>query len=376
MRRSKRLTLTLVLICAGLATLGASIARSGNTASAAACTRSLFGPMVGPFGEKATPFSAVKLSSEDIKKLHAGHYTAAIVWHEFGTDLPRALNRGITTRLNQLGIKVVSVTDAEFDAPKQVNQIESSLAKHPSVMFILPVDPVATVKALRDVVSSGTKIVFMGNVPNGFKYGKDYIGTSASDEILQGLNAANIMAKALNGKGKIGVIYHSAHFFVTNDRDNAFREAIKKCYPNIKIEAEAGFSDPNKVQDIAAGMLTRYSDLNGIYTTWAEPAQGVLAAIREAGRTGDMKLVTIDLSEPLAIDIAKNGPTVGMSMNRIFSIGQGAASMAGLGLLGKKAPAYAISTSMEVTKGNLLQAWKIAYGEPAPKTVRAAMGTK
>src|SRR5215218_1348312 len=53
------------------------------------------GRMLGPNGEESTPAADVELSDEDIEKIKQGNYTAAVVWHEYGTDFPRALTRGL-----------------------------------------------------------------------------------------------------------------------------------------------------------------------------------------------------------------------------------------------------------------------------------------
>ena len=41
------------------------------------------------------------------------------------------------------------------------------------------------------------------------------------------------MAKALGGKGKIGLIFHEADFFVTKQRYQGFKDTIAKDYPGI-----------------------------------------------------------------------------------------------------------------------------------------------
>src|SRR5208283_1773639 len=78
---------------------------------------------------------------------------------------------------------------------------------------------------------------------------------------------------------------------------------------DIKIVANAGISDPARAEDIAHAMLLKNPDLDGIYVTWAEPAEGVLAALRAAGNT-HAKVVTLDLSEPVGLDMVKGGNVV------------------------------------------------------------------
>jgi ribose transport system substrate-binding protein len=331
------------------------------------------GRMLGPNGEESTPAADVELTDEDIDKIKQGNYTAAVVWHEYGTDFPRALTRGLREGLKELNIDLISVTSAEFDAAKQANNVESVLGRHPDVIFSIPIDPVTSAPAFRKAREQGTKLVFLSNVPKGFKHGKDYVGIVSSDQISTGNNAAKVMGEALDGKGKIGVIFHDADFFITNQRDNAFRAALKRDYPDIEIAAQSGFDDPARVESIASAMITRNPDLDGIYTTWAAPAEGALAAIREAGRD-DIKLVTVDLSEPLAVDMANDGPTAGMASDKVFEAGKVWAKVAGLGLLGKQGPAFAVVDTIAVTKDNLLDAWEESYGASAPKAVQEAMG--
>src|SRR3954468_10197619 len=61
----------------------------------------------GPYGEKATPASALRLSSSQGAKLRRGHYTAALVWHE-SADFTTAVTAGVRDTLKQLRIKVVA----------------------------------------------------------------------------------------------------------------------------------------------------------------------------------------------------------------------------------------------------------------------------
>ena len=56
-------------------------------------------------------------------------------------------------------------------------------------------------------------------------------------------------------------------------------------------------------------MLVQHPDLDGIYVTWAEPADGVLSALRSSGNT-KTKIVTLDLAEPVALDMVKDGNVV------------------------------------------------------------------
>lgn len=327
------------------------------------------GVMLGPNGEEARPADEVSLTDADVEQLRQGDHTAAIVWHEFSTEFPQGVTRGIEDRFEELGIEVVAVTDAEFDAAKQQRDIETVLASKPDSIISIPVDPVAAAKAYRPALSRGVQLTFLSNVPQGYKHGRDYVGVVTSDQVLTGQNTAQIMGEALGGEGEIGYVFFDADFFITNQRDGAFRDFLAQDYPDIEVAAEAGFEDPARVQEIASAMLTRNPELDGIYTTWAEPAEGVLAALREAGRETDVDVVSVDLSELLALDIAAGGAAAGVSADRAYELGGKLADATGLGLLGKRVPAFSVVPSIPVTAENLLEGWEESYGEPAPPAV-------
>lgn len=65
----------------------------------------------GPNGERPTPTSALRLSSSEIARVRAGHYTAALVWHE-SSDFTSAVDAGVRDEFSVLGIKVVAETSS------------------------------------------------------------------------------------------------------------------------------------------------------------------------------------------------------------------------------------------------------------------------
>ena len=122
---------------------------------------------------------------------------------------------------------------------------------------------------------------FVDNAPKGFVQGKDYV-TIVSDDLAQmGEKAADAMAAAIGGKGKVGYLFHDANFYVTNQRDQAFKSTIESKYPDIEIVAEQGLADPTAAEDIINAFMIKNPDLDGVYVTWAEPAEFVLAALAQ-----------------------------------------------------------------------------------------------
>src|SRR5271165_3694080 len=329
------------------------------------------GETVGPDGEKATPSTDLKLSDAEAAKIAAGKPTAALLWHT-SSDFVNAVTAGAKDEFQRLGVSVVAQTDAGFDAAKQKSDVETILAKKPSAILALPLDPVTSAEALKPAVASGVKIVLLSNKPKGFVQGKDYVTIVTDDLFQMGKHAADAMAEAIGKKGKVACIYHDAAYYVTNQRDNAFKSSIESDYPDIQIVAKAGIADPARAEDIAHALLLKNPDLDGIYVTWAEPAEGVLAALRAAGNT-KTKIVTLDLSEPVALDMVKGGNVAAIVADKAYELGRAMAAAAGYGLLDKPAPAFAVAPVLTVTKSNVAEGWRESLHRDAPQSVLDAL---
>ncbi|MBA3519101.1 MAG: substrate-binding domain-containing protein [Rhizobiales bacterium] len=321
----------------------------------------------GPGGESPTPTSEITLTDEEVAKLKEGKYTAALLWHT-SSDFVNAVTAGATDEFNRLGIEVVATTDAGFDAAKQKSDVETVMAKNPSAILVLPLDPTTAAEALRPAVEAGAKVVLLSNVPAGYKHGTDYVAIVTDDLFQMGKQAADALAAALGKKGKVAWIYHDAQYYVTNQRDNAFRTTIQNDYPDMEIVAEQGIADPARAEEIANALLLKNPDLNGVYVTWAEPAEGVLAALRAAGNA-DTKIVTLDLSEPVALDMVQGGNVAAIVTDQAYELGRAMATVAGYGLLGKEAPPFLVAPATTVTKANVEQGYQESLHRDAPQSV-------
>ena len=324
----------------------------------------------GPHGESATPAASLTLTLDEEAKVKAGGYTAGLAWHQ-SSDYTSAVNQGATDEFTRLGIKIIAQTDAGFDPARQKSDIETILAKKPSIILSLPVDPDTATEIYRPAVAQGVVLGFVDNAPKDFVQGKDYV-TVVSDDLYQmGKRAGDAMGQALGGKGKVGYIFHDANFYVTNQRDQAFKATIEKDYPGITIPAQQGMADPARAEDIAQAIVTQHPDLDGIYVTWGEPAEAVLASLRNAGNT-HTKIVTIDLNEPLALDMVKGGNVAAVVADEAYTIGQTLARATAAGLLKKPVAPFLAVNALAVTKDTIKQGWEQSLHRDPP----ASLGLK
>ncbi len=320
----------------------------------------------GPHGEAPTISGDVVLTDKELQQIRDMQATAAIFMHYGDNDWSNAAVAGVTTQFEVMGIKVIKVTDANFDGEKQTADIHAVMAEKPDIIIAHPLAPA---EVFKEVADQGVKLVFFDNVPTGLKQGQDYVSVVSADSYGNGITSAHLMAKALGGQGTVGLIYHDADFFVTQQRYEAFKKTIETDYPNIKIVAEEGVSGPDFAGDAekaTAAMLTNHADLDGIWAVWDVPAEGVMAAAQAAGRK-DLVITTIDMGLNAAMEIARDGMIKGLGAQRPFDQGVTMSKLAGYGLLNKPAPEYVVLTALPVTKDDVLKAWQIVYHQSPPK---------
>ena len=330
----------------------------------------------GPNGEDPVAAASISLTEEEIAKVKGMNATAALVFHYGGNDWSKAQEQGLKQGFEELGIKVIAVTDAGFKPEKQVADIETVMVQKPSIIVSIPVDGVATAGAYKAATAAGTKLIFMDNIPANFKAGVDYVSAVSADNYGNGVAAAHLMAKALGSKGEIGLVFHAADFFVTKQSYDGFKTTIAENYPDIKIVDEQGIGGPDFAGDAekaAGAILTAHPETKAIWAVWDVPAEGVMAAARAAGRAQDLIVINQDLGENVAIDMARGGMVKGLASQRPFDAGLIEAKLGAYALLGKEAPAYVALPAAPVTKETLLDAWKDIYHAEATDKIKSSM---
>ncbi len=318
----------------------------------------------GPNGEKAAPASSLTLTDEEIAKLKAGSYSAAISFHYAGNDWSSAQQKGLEDTFKKYGINIVGTTDANFSVEQQVSDLETLTALNPDVMISIPTDAKATSDAFKRVSDRGIKLVFMDNVPDNFVAGENYVGAVSADNYGNGVIAAELIGDKLKGKGKIGIIHYDVDYFVTNQRLEAFEKTIKKKYPDIEVIAKTGFSDVNQSTEVADAMLTQNPDLEAIFAIWDIPAEGVLSALTSAGRE-DVFVSSIDLGDNIAKEIAQ-GKVLGVGAQLPYDQGVAEATMAAYALLGKETPSYVAVPATKVERNTIVSGYEMVYHKKAP----------
>ncbi|MGG2196779.1 MULTISPECIES: substrate-binding domain-containing protein [Paenibacillus] len=328
----------------------------------------------GPNGEKATPASEIIITEEQAAKIKEGKFTAAIAMGFLGDDWSEQQLAGLKSEFRKLGIEVVAETNANFKDTTQISDLQAIAGKKPNIVVSIPLNAQTTASAYKALANAGTKIVFMDQPAEGMLPGKDYVSVVSADSFGLGMNIADELAKAVGGKGEVSALYYAPNFYVTNQRYQGFVARLAAKYPDIKLVEVQGFQDPNRSQEVAAALLTKYPNLKGMYASWDVPAMGAVAAARVAGKTpANFKISNDNLGNEVALDMAQNGFIAGIGSQRPFDQGVAEAKLAALAMIGQPTPAYVAVSSLAVNRKNLKESYKVIYHKDAPADILEAL---
>ena len=195
-------------------------------------------------------------------------------------------------------------TEGAPDAAAQVAQVESLIARNPDVLVILPYDGAALTQVAEQAMAKGIPVV---DVDREFSSPLAYRTLIGGDNYGIGQQAGNYIADQLDCKGNVVEIQGIAGISVTNERTKGFADAIKQCHGGIHIVAQqpADFA-PDKGQQVMENILQAQKNIDAVYTHDDDMAQGVVAAIKEAGRDKEM-FVTGAGGSKQAMDLIKAG---------------------------------------------------------------------
>jgi ribose transport system substrate-binding protein len=192
-----------------------------------------------------------------------------------------------------------------------------------------------------------------------------------TDDLYQmGKQAADLLANAIGGKGKIGYIFYDGTHYWINQLDQAFKATIAQDYPGIEIVAQQGITSPHGAKQAVQTMLLDHPGLDGVYVM-VDSAEIVLRALRDVDNT-HTKIVTFDLEEALSLDMSKGSNVAGIVARDAYALGRAMADAGAYGLLGKPVPPVLVVPALAVTKANLVDSWMTSLGGVPPSVRDAA----
>jgi ribose transport system substrate-binding protein len=231
--------------------------------------------------------------------------------------------------------------DVEFrlleaaDSDSQAQQIEQVISDKPDVLVVLPQDGDALTPVAQRAEAAGIPVV---NVDRLFSAPDAATATILGDNYQIGVLAADYITEELNCEGNVVEIQGLAGISVTEERTKGFNDTVEKNCPDGGIEVVAsqpGDFNPDTGLKVMENILQAQDQIDAVYTHDDDMAQGVVRAIRNAGREDEMFLTGVGGSQDAMAQIKEGGlyratflynPNMAASavnMARLIALGEG-----------------------------------------------------
>jgi ribose transport system substrate-binding protein len=176
--------------------------------------------------------------------------------------------------------KKIQVTDAGFNANKQVSDIHDLINSGVDAIIYWPVDDKAIEPALEAAVKKGIPTV---NVGGGYLNAPGVVTNAYIDQYVLGRMVAEHLMQDMHGSGQILSLIPIAGTTAAVDQNRALHDVLNVC-PDVKLlDTENGDWNRAKSQTIAQNWTQRFPQATGIFSPAGQMSIGAAQAYIQAG---------------------------------------------------------------------------------------------
>lgn len=262
--------------------------------------------------------SAIGISGCDTRGESPDQPQMTLIVGNEGDDFYKAMECGAKAAAQRHGVQLDLQGPHSFDTAQQVQIVNSVAAKRPDAVLIAPTDDTALYPPLRQIHDSGTEIVTVDTTLEN----KDIVAaTVGSDYVQLGAEAAKELNTLLRGQGKILVIASPPGVTTSDLSRQGFSDALTR-YPGLQlVSTQFSGGDAAKSASLVAATLSVHPDLAAVFTLNGGDAQGVVTALREAGKQNQVTFISGD-AQPFQVEELKKGEVAELLLHKPFEIGE------------------------------------------------------
>lgn len=201
----------------------------------------------------------------------------------------------MTAEAAKSGFEVLAVS-GDFDVARQQNQVKDFIVKKVAAIVLCPCDSKAIGPAIAEANAAGIP-VFTADIACTAE-GVKVVSHVATDNYLGGKMAADAMVEALAGRGKVAILDHPEVESVLL-RTKGFQDKLAELNksPDVDIQVVTvlpGGGDKAKSFKATQDIIQAHGDLTGIFAINDPSALGAVAALENAGKLDQVKIVGFD----------------------------------------------------------------------------------
>jgi len=248
--------------------------------------------------------------AEPSKAATAKTYQIAVIPKGTTHEFWKSIHAGAERAARELGVQVFwKGPQKEDDRAQQITVVEDFVSRGVDGIVLAPLDDRALVRPVQDAMGEKIPVVI---IDSGLQ-GSDYVSYVATDNYKGGVLAARRLGELLKGQGKIFLIRYQEGSASTVQREAGFYDTMTKEFPGVTFlvkDQYAGATTETAYQ-LAENLLSRFPDVQGLFTPNESSTFGTLRALQEANLAGKVAFVGFD-SSPKLVQGLRDGALQGL----------------------------------------------------------------
>lgn len=173
-------------------------------------------------------------------------------------------------------------------AADQKRIVDDLLAKGIDAIAISPVDPANQTQLINDTAKQALVFTQDSDAPQSDRAA--YVGT---DNVAAGRQAGALIKEAMPEGGRIMLFVGKSDARNAQERTQGIREALQGSNVEI-IDVRTDDTDRVRAKSNVSDTLVRYPEVKGLVGLWSYNGPAIVNAVKEAGKTGQVKIVAFD----------------------------------------------------------------------------------
>jgi ribose transport system substrate-binding protein len=273
-------------------------------------------PAANPSASAATGITAPDKATKN--------YKITFIQGVAGDEFYITMQCGIQAEAAKLGVSVTTQGPQKFDPTLQKPILDAAVAAKPDAILIAPTDVKAMQQPLEQAAAAGIKIILVDTTTDDPSYAASAI---ASDNVGGGKAAFEAIKGLVPGGGKVMVMSTDPGVSTLDLRVRGFADAAKADPAFKYLNVQYSRNDPATASNLISSALQKDPDLVGVFAGNLFSAEGTATGIRQAGKSGSVKIVGFDAG-PNQIKALREGTVQALVAQQPATIGRYGVDMA------------------------------------------------
>ncbi|MET0386205.1 MAG: substrate-binding domain-containing protein [Polyangiales bacterium] len=220
--------------------------------------------------------------------------------HEFW----KTVHAGANKAGQELGVDILWKGPVrEDDRDEQIKVVEQQIARKVDAIVLAPLDDTALAPAAREASREGIPVVIFDSDLQW----DGRVSFVATDNYRGGATAAQRVGSRLQGKGKVLVLRYQEGSASTAERERGFLETLAKQQPGIEVVSsnQYGGATTESAYKTAENLLVQWKQLDAVFCPNESTTFGMLRALQDDKRAGQLVFVGFDSSDKLVAALGK-----------------------------------------------------------------------